>query len=590
MRQAQLIPHARQAAALALLAILGTVHPSQQPDTRDQCAQRLKELGQICLLYAEEQGGKIPASLSVLYYQVYVTELTAFVCPGSKNTIVGRDEIDAKSDFILSPQSAAAGAGALVQDRSPENHGGLGINVFYRDGSVRWQPALNITQTTASEQGQPQIPSQPTPLTQTTPEGAAIRSKSRLGLMIGSHDGQGVKIVDVMVPSPASRAGLRSGDLILELGEKGFYELSASPAGFSAFVSSLPPAQPVRAMIQRGAGRFETVITPEELVLDPQKTAQAKAAYDKGRKLVEARDYAGAVRCFNEAILYDPHQSAIYSALAEVHFKRGDLASEIEALRKGTATAPSYGLYSLLGFAYRRANRFDEGIETFIKAVALMLPNRPDANVFEQLGFCYMKKRRYREALASFESAYQANPGSPAATYFLGGCHDVLDDRDQAVRWYQAYLDLRHNDEKWNQYARRRLDTLRRGPRTQSKAADQLLTILDAFIDGLAQARGGQPAQEAPCAPVSFRPAAGAGISGEWSWFDRSIVLIRDDGSFSTSNRLTGNWRLADSSGRRYTLIWSHGYTDTLTLSPDGLRLEGTNNKGMRVWGRRRAS
>ena len=60
MRQAQLIPHARQVAALALLAILGTVHPSQQPDTRDQCAQqRLKELGQICLLYTEEQGGRM---------------------------------------------------------------------------------------------------------------------------------------------------------------------------------------------------------------------------------------------------------------------------------------------------------------------------------------------------------------------------------------------------------------------------------------------------------------------------------------------------------------------------------------------------
>ena len=52
-----------QAVAMALLAILGGFHPWQQPDPREQCAQRLKDLGQMCLLYAEEHGGRMPASL-----------------------------------------------------------------------------------------------------------------------------------------------------------------------------------------------------------------------------------------------------------------------------------------------------------------------------------------------------------------------------------------------------------------------------------------------------------------------------------------------------------------------------------------------
>jgi hypothetical protein len=33
-------------------------------------------------------------------------------------------------------------------------------------------------------------------------------------------------------------------------------------------------------------------------------------------------------------------------------------------------------------------------------------------------------------------------------------------------------------------------------------------------------------------------------------------------------------------------MVWSHGYTDRLTLSSDGSRLEGTNGF-VRVWGNR---
>ncbi len=576
---------------IALLATLGTAFPSpnaQNAQPGDPCAQRLRRLGQLCLFYAAEHGGKTPPSLSILYYQAYETDLSAFVCPESGNAIPGRDEIDAKSDFVLASQAFGSGAKPLLRDRSPENHRGSGINEFWSDGSVHWQAAAAFQAVTPARQ-QAHVPVPPAS-TARPPSGASgALSKSRFGVLVGPPGGQGAKIVDVMEPSPAGRAGLRPGDLILAIGDKEFDTGPVSPGEFGAFVSSLAPAKPVSVLVQRGDLKFETAITPEKVVLDLEKASRARSAYDRGRKLMEARDYAGAVRCFDEAMSNDPHQPAIYSALAEAHFRRGDSAAEIEALQKGTAAAPSYNLYILSGSAYRRANRFDEGIEALAKAVSLMPQDKPDARVHEQLGYCYLKTRRFREALSSFESAHQASPRSPAAVYFLGCCHDVLKNPAEAIRWFQAYLDLRHGDENWNAFARDRLEELKRGPQARSKTREQLLIFLDAFVDGLQRATGGPSGPGTPRLPASPRSDAGAGVSGEWSWFDGSSVLIRDDGTFSTSKRLTGIWRLTDPRRRRYTLVWSHGATDTLVLSADGRRLDGTNERGTRVWGERRA-
>jgi hypothetical protein len=134
-------------AAVLLISILG---PCQQPSTAgkpvgsDQvrdCSERLKQLGFACLLFSRVNQGKMPASLSELYYAGYITELRSYVCPGTSTELLSREEIDAKSDYLLSPSVNESGTRPLVQDRSPANHGGSGINVFYSDGSVRWEAA-----------------------------------------------------------------------------------------------------------------------------------------------------------------------------------------------------------------------------------------------------------------------------------------------------------------------------------------------------------------------------------------------------------------------------------------------------------------
>ncbi len=129
------------AMVLMFTAVSSCAFAQEQADTKQQCAQAITQLGQMCLLYAEEHGGKLPETLSTLYYQVYVEDLAAFACPGSSVKIEGRTEIDEKAGHVFVKGAGDQDPKPILQDRSADNHGGEGIHVFYSDGSVRWQPA-----------------------------------------------------------------------------------------------------------------------------------------------------------------------------------------------------------------------------------------------------------------------------------------------------------------------------------------------------------------------------------------------------------------------------------------------------------------
>jgi tetratricopeptide (TPR) repeat protein len=313
---------------------------------------------------------------------------------------------------------------------------------------------------------------------------APTSPRAYLGLVLTTHEGHGVRVLDVAADSPASRAGLRAGDVLLELGNTGFYETRAPAQRFGSIAGALPPGQPARLLVQRGTGRFETAVTPDDMNTIRQGSDQARALNEQGRKRMEAGDHAGAAAYFNQAISLEPRQSAHYSALAESHYRRGDLPGAIKALQRGVASAPQYRLYALLGFNCREAERFDEAIDAFSKAAALMPADSMDIAVFEQLGFSLMKKRRYADALHAFEAAYKINPKSAGAVYFLGGCHDVLKNREPAMAFYTAYLKLNHNNRDWNKYARRRLDALTKAPRGGGDTGEKLLEMLDGLVKG----------------------------------------------------------------------------------------------------------
>ncbi len=86
-----------------------------------------------------------------------------------------------------------------------------------------------------------------------------------------------------------------------------------------------------------------------------------------------------------------------------------------------------------------------------------------------------------------------------------------------------------------------------------------------------------------PSPAPSPAPAGGTALVGEWNWgVGGGIVEIRLDGTGRDARGNTMRWTVRDPASRSYELRWSHGYTDTATLSADGNSLTVVNNQGTR--------
>lgn len=69
-------------------------------------------------------------------------------------------------------------------------------------------------------------------------------------------------------------------------------------------------------------------------------------------------------------------------------------------------------------------------------------------------------------------------------------------------------------------------------------------------------------------------------LEGTWELPGNNIMEVFADGTGHDSRGNTMTWTLLDAARGIYELHWSHGYTDTVTLAPDGLTLSGVNNTG----------
>ncbi|MCH8976209.1 MAG: protein kinase [Proteobacteria bacterium] len=82
-------------------------------------------------------------------------------------------------------------------------------------------------------------------------------------------------------------------------------------------------------------------------------------------------------------------------------------------------------------------------------------------------------------------------------------------------------------------------------------------------------------------------------VLGEWLWFNGGLTTFYADGTVTGEHRIlpgnNGSWECADPAKRRFIIKWNQGgWINKLTLSGDGKRLDGTNQEGSAVSGRRK--
>lgn len=82
-------------------------------------------------------------------------------------------------------------------------------------------------------------------------------------------------------------------------------------------------------------------------------------------------------------------------------------------------------------------------------------------------------------------------------------------------------------------------------------------------------------------------------VLGEWLWFNGGLTTLFADGTVTGEHHIlpgnNGTWECTDPAKRRFIIKWNQGgWINELTLSGDGKRLDGTNQEGSPVSGRRK--
>ncbi|WP_052573518.1 protein kinase [Haloferula sp. BvORR071] len=74
-------------------------------------------------------------------------------------------------------------------------------------------------------------------------------------------------------------------------------------------------------------------------------------------------------------------------------------------------------------------------------------------------------------------------------------------------------------------------------------------------------------------------------MAGRWVWMSKDIVTIEESGKAQAEKAgHKGRWVAVDGDDARYTFTWQNGeFTETLTLSSDGMEMTGKNNVGDKV-------
>ncbi|MGA8268773.1 MAG: caspase family protein [Candidatus Acidiferrales bacterium] len=81
--------------------------------------------------------------------------------------------------------------------------------------------------------------------------------------------------------------------------------------------------------------------------------------------------------------------------------------------------------------------------------------------------------------------------------------------------------------------------------------------------------------------PATPSASAVASLGGCWLWFNKTSLIVRSDGT-ATDGPFVAHWQLADPARQVFTITWPRS-VDTITLTPDGLRLSGANQYGIPV-------
>lgn len=166
----------------------------------------------------------------------------------------------------------------------------------------------------------------------------------------------------------------------------------------------------------------------------------------------------------------NPDSADAQFELGNTHVQAGRWSEAVAAYQKAIKLDPNYQTaYANLGVAYYQLGEFDRAASQYKKALEL---NPDDIEVAYNLGALYLQQalsagNQYnpefmKQAITQLESVKQQAPDLAEPYFSLGVAYSILNQNDQAVEAFEAFLSRDSGaDPQASQEAERYLETLR---------------------------------------------------------------------------------------------------------------------------------
>jgi len=151
-----------------------------------------------------------------------------------------------------------------------------------------------------------------------------------------------------------------------------------------------------------------------------------------------------------KALEINPNLVPALIGLGTAYYQKRRSFSQAENYYKRAAEiAPSPQLYNYLGNALIYQGYHSQAITQFQKAIKL---DPKYASAYRNMGITYYYMNKLQDSIASQQRAIALNPNSPEAYFFIAQSYDKGNNRQQAIKYYNQFLNLVLGQDQYKSY------------------------------------------------------------------------------------------------------------------------------------------
>lgn len=142
-------------------------------------------------------------------------------------------------------------------------------------------------------------------------------------------------------------------------------------------------------------------------------TQQEHVNIDRGMKLIEQLDYAGALECFESAIVYEEDEQLLYRGMGLAYMGMGEYAQAAElflqsiSYAQGNVTDLEFDTNYYLAAAYYKQGLYDAAEQVYSAIITL---REKETDAYFLRACTLLKKNAYEAAIVDFEKSFSLEP------------------------------------------------------------------------------------------------------------------------------------------------------------------------------------